>query len=77
MEHSLHNDTPVGHCGLTTKDLVVSLNRFFFFIFNVRGADVPIFCSNVCPLTGAILLYMPISLAAVALIVTPQVFITS
>jgi hypothetical protein len=65
-EHSLHDDAPEGRRVLTTKDITTLLNISFFIIFNVGGA-IPIFYSNVCPLTRAILMQMTKSLAAVAL----------
>src|SRR6185312_1554398 len=69
-KHSLHNDAPEGCCVLATQNIAAlhSLFCFFFFIiFNVGGTDVAIFCSNVCPLTWAILPHMSKSMAAVAL----------
>jgi hypothetical protein len=64
----LYNDSPIGRRVLFTKDFAALLIFIFvFFIFNVRGADVTIFCRNVCPLTWAVLLHMANSMAVVAL----------
>jgi len=65
----LHNDTHVGRCVITSYNFIALLHNWFIFIIslNIRGADVYIFCSNVCPLTGAILLNMTVSLVVAAL----------
>ena len=66
-KYTLHNDCPEGRRVFTTKYIAALSGVVVFYILNVGGADVPIFCSNVCPLTWAILLRMAKSLAAVAL----------
>jgi len=68
VERPLNNGAPIGHCILSDKDLFFTIIIFFlFFIFNVKGADVAILCSNVCPLTRAVLLHMANPMATVAL----------
>jgi hypothetical protein len=68
VEHPLNNGAPIGRCILSAKDLFFTIIIFFlFFIFNVRGADVAILCSNVYPLTGAVLLHVAKPMATVAL----------
>ena len=68
-EHPLHNDGPVVHCIITTKDFAILILNFLFplFLFHVGGGDVAIFCSNIGPLTRAIFLHMHKPLATVAL----------
>src|SRR5512141_1228687 len=68
-EHPLHNDGSVVRCVITTKNFAILVLNFFFllFLFHIGGGDVAIFRSNIGPLTRAIFLHMPKSLATVAL----------
>jgi hypothetical protein len=68
VEHPLNNGAPIGQCIISAKDLFFTIIIFFlFFIFNVRGANVAVLYSNVCPLTGAVLLHVAKPMATVAL----------
>jgi len=65
----LQNDTHVGHGVITSHNFIALLHNWFIFIIslNIKCANVSIFCSNVCPLTGAILLNTTVSLVVAAL----------